>query len=137
VDFEESEYMKRHPEIGYRICLPLKKVLGSALDVIRHHHERLDGSGYPDGLKGEQIPFLARLIAVVDAFHAMISDRPYRRGMNPENALAEIRKCAGSQFDPLIVEAFERAYRKELEKLSGTYPHFASGHRLSFFLVFL
>jgi putative two-component system response regulator len=84
---EEDELMKRHPEIGYNICLPLQKVLGSALDVIRHHHEKLDGSGYPDGLKGNEISMEARIMAVTDIYDALITDRPYRKGMPRKNVV--------------------------------------------------
>jgi HD-GYP domain-containing protein (c-di-GMP phosphodiesterase class II) len=74
--------------------------------MVRHHHERIDGDGYPDGLAGEEIPLGARIISVCDAYDAMVTDRPYRRGTDSESALAELRRCAGSQFDPAVVEAF-------------------------------
>ena len=76
---------------------------------MRHHHERWDGTGYPDGLSGEEIPLGARIIAVADAFDAMTSDRAYRRAMSEAQALAEVRRQSGSQFDPEVVAAFERA----------------------------
>ena len=79
--------MKTHSDIGYRICSPLKKNLGSALDIIRHHHEKLDGSGYPDGLVGDEISMVARVMAVADIYDALITDRPYRKGMPKEKAL--------------------------------------------------
>jgi putative two-component system response regulator len=102
---EESEYMKRHPEIGYRICLPLKKVLGSALDVIRHHHERLDGSGYPDNLKGAEISLEARIMAVVDMYDALITDRPYRQGLPKDQVLAILsQEAMADRLDPKVVE---------------------------------
>ena len=75
-------------------------------EEIRHHHERWDGKGYPDGLSRESIPVLSRVIAVVDAFDAMVSDRPYRNGMPVSDALEELKKCAGTQFDPFIVSEF-------------------------------
>jgi putative two-component system response regulator len=87
LDSEENELMKRHPEIGYKICLPLKKVLGPALDIIRHHHEKLDGSGYPDGLQGNAISLEARIMAVIDMYDALITDRPYRKGLSKERVL--------------------------------------------------
>jgi HD-GYP domain-containing protein (c-di-GMP phosphodiesterase class II) len=84
-------------------------VLRAGLDVeadfVRHHHERLDGAGYPDGLAGEAIPFESRVVFVADAFEAMTSDRAYRCGMSPGAALEELRRCSGTQFDPRVVEA--------------------------------
>jgi HD-GYP domain-containing protein (c-di-GMP phosphodiesterase class II) len=77
-----------------------------ACEYIRHHHERWDGDGYPDGLAGEQIPLGARIIAVADAFDAMTSDRPYRAALSRTAALEEVKRCAGAQFDPQVVEAF-------------------------------
>jgi putative two-component system response regulator len=84
---EEWEIMKKHTDIGFKICLPLKDNLGMALSVVRHHHEKLDGSGYPDALRAEQIPMVARIMAVVDIYDALITDRPYRKGMSREDAL--------------------------------------------------
>ncbi len=86
LDPDEWEIIKSHPATGYGICLPLKKSIGPALDVIRHHHEKLDGSGYPDAIKGEEISVLARIMAVVDIFDALNTDRPYRRGLPMEKA---------------------------------------------------
>jgi HD-GYP domain-containing protein (c-di-GMP phosphodiesterase class II) len=76
------------------------------MPVVRLHHERYDGSGYPDRLAGEQIPLVARVFAVADTFDAMTSDRPYRRALSIDEAREEIRRCAGQQFDPVVVEAF-------------------------------
>jgi HD-GYP domain-containing protein (c-di-GMP phosphodiesterase class II) len=81
-------------------------------NIVRHHHERWDGKGYPDGLKGEAIPLGARIIAVADAFDAMTSDRPYRKALSFSTAMQEVTRNAGTQFDPQIVEAFERAMTK-------------------------
>ena len=75
-------------------------------DIVRATHERFDGTGYPDGLSGEDIPFVARIVMVCDAFHAMTSHRPYRPALTMEEALAELRRCAGTQFDPVVVTAF-------------------------------
>jgi len=83
----EWEIMKSHPEIGYRICLPLKSTLGIALDVVRHHHEKLDGSSYPDGLKGDQISLEARIMCVVDIYDALVTERPYRGAMPKQKAI--------------------------------------------------
>jgi len=102
---KEEEVMKQHPKLGYRICKPLTTMNG-ALDIILHHHERWDGSGYPEGLKGEKIPFLARIVAVVDTFDALCSNRTYRKPIEKKKALKFIEKGAGTLFDPQIVEAF-------------------------------
>jgi HD-GYP domain-containing protein (c-di-GMP phosphodiesterase class II) len=80
-----------------------------AAELILAHHERLDGRGYPRGLKGEQIPLGARIIAVLDAYESMTLGRPYRQAMSHGDAMAELRRCAGSQFDPKVVEAFAQA----------------------------
>ena len=104
--------MKEHPQKGYRILKPLTDFKDVSLAVL-YHHEKMDGTGYPEGLKGEEIPFLARLVSVVDSFHAMVSKRPYHDGIANAEALAEIKRCSGTQFDPKIVEAFERAYQKD------------------------
>jgi putative two-component system response regulator len=101
----ERERMKRHTLIGDALCGRFRS-LGRVRAIVRHHHERLDGSGYPDGLKGEEIPLGARVVAVCDAFDAMISDRPYKAAMSVEDALTELRSCAGTQFDPAVVDAF-------------------------------
>lgn len=108
---EEWEIMKQHPVIGARIIEPVTK-LENVGRIIRYHQEKFDGSGYPEGKKGDEIPLESRIIAVVDAYHAMISDRPYRKAMAPEVALEEIKKNSGTQFDPLVVEAFVRAWEK-------------------------
>ncbi len=82
----EWRIMKKHPEIGYKICLPLSDTLGFALDIIRYHHEKMDGSGYPYGLKDGEIPTVAQIMAVADIYDALVTDRPYRKGMNQEKA---------------------------------------------------
>ena len=84
---DEWEIMRKHTDIGFKICLPLKDNLGMALSVVRHHHEKLDGTGYPDGLTADQIPVVARIMAVVDIYDALTTDRPYRKGMTPAAAL--------------------------------------------------
>jgi HD-GYP domain-containing protein (c-di-GMP phosphodiesterase class II) len=105
---EEFEEVKRHSSIGAELVGRLAIYRRSAA-IVRHHHERWDGRGYPDGLKGEQIPLGARIIAVADSFDAMTSDRPYRRALSFEAAVAEIQRNSGTQFDPKVVEAFLRA----------------------------
>lgn len=102
---EEWAHMRTHPEVGARILRGIS-FLEPIIPYVRHHHERFDGTGYPDGLAGEDIPIGGRLIAVADAFDAMTSTRPYRPARSDEVALAELRAGAGSQFDPQIVEAF-------------------------------
>ena len=104
---EEMDIIKRHPDIGFDILssiIPMKK----DAEIIRHHHERYDGKGYPMGLKGEDIPFLSRIITLADAFDAMTSDRPYRKALPYSVALQEIKRCRGTQFDPGIVDVFIR-----------------------------
>jgi HD-GYP domain-containing protein (c-di-GMP phosphodiesterase class II) len=113
--------MRTHPEVGAQIVAPLR-FLGDAVLVIRHHHERYDGSGYPHGLRGEAIPAPARIFSVVDAFDAITNDRPYRRARSPEDALEEIARRAGSQFDPDVVEAFVRMIGDSPPELPPTRP---------------
>jgi putative two-component system response regulator len=91
---EETEVVRTHPLIGFRMVEPLEPILKGALEVIRHHHEKLDGSGYPDGLKGADVSPVSRIMAIADIYDALISDRPYRPGMSKEKALAVIRKEA-------------------------------------------
>lgn len=102
---EEWMEMKKHPEIGYRIAMSIPG-LAPIAEYILCHHERYDGKGYPQGLKGEEIPVLSRILSIVDAYDAMTSDRSYRKAMSKEEAIEEINKCAGTQFDPNIVEIF-------------------------------
>ncbi len=107
----EAEYahVMEHPVIGWRLLAPLLRDMPIALAVVRSHHERFDGRGTPDGLAGADIPLAARITAVADSFDAMTSGRPYRDGMAVEQAVAELRRCAGTQFDPQCVHAFEQA----------------------------
>jgi diguanylate cyclase (GGDEF)-like protein len=108
LDDGEWAFMKRHTLIGERI-VAAAPALATAARLVRHSHERWDGAGYPDRLAGEDIPVGARIIAVCDTYDAITSDRPYRPGRTPEEALAEVRRHAGMQFDPVIVEAFTAA----------------------------
>lgn len=109
---KERAAMQRHAAIGYEILLPVP--IPDAIKLaVRHHHERWDGGGYPDGLAGEAIPVLARVIAVADSYGALTSDRPYRRAQDPNDAMAEIVRCAGAQFDPKIVKAFQECVADE------------------------
>jgi putative nucleotidyltransferase with HDIG domain len=114
---EEWALIKRHPDVGAQMIEPLE-VLSGALPVIRHHHERPDGSGYPAGLEGEEIPLAARIVAAVDAYDVMVRGGPYRSNRyrpnryrpksSPAEALQELRREAGRQFDVRVVEAMER-----------------------------
>jgi HD-GYP domain-containing protein (c-di-GMP phosphodiesterase class II) len=111
----EVEVMRTHVAKGLAIVEAVPD-LGPAIPIIRSHHERWDGRGYPEGLSGEQIPLLARIVAVADAFDAMTSDRPYRCGMPLEDALEALKAAAGTQFDPDVVAAFTRL-RGDIERL--------------------
>lgn len=118
---EEFDAVKKHPEVGERILQPMiddPLVLG----VVRSHHERWDGKGYPDGLREEEIPIPARVLAVADTIDAMTSHRAYRNGLQWETAVAEIRRCCGSQFDPQVVAAFDLA----LPRLEAHYMRYLS-----------
>ncbi len=104
LDDTEWELMRQHPLIGERILRPLPGLSGVAT-AVRHEHEHWDGSGYPDGIAGELIPPASRIVLACDAFHALVSDRPYREALPLQAAMTELRRCAGSQFDPDVVEA--------------------------------
>lgn len=105
---EEWRLMKKHPIMSAKILEPVP-IAPAIKTTIRHHHERYDGKGYPYGLSGDSIPMEARILAVADSYEAMISDRPYRKALSDEQAVAELKRCVGSQFDPRMVEAFLRA----------------------------
>jgi HD-GYP domain-containing protein (c-di-GMP phosphodiesterase class II) len=109
---KEYAIVKTHPQRGTVILEPLD-FLSKERTIMRHHHERFDGGGYPDRLKGEEIPLGARIMALADAFDAMKSERPYRQPLPEEEILSEIKKNAGSQFDPKVVEAFLSLVNKE------------------------
>ena len=105
LDNEEWETIKMHPEAGCRIARATEEFAHVADDILSHH-ERWDGSGYPRGLKGEEIPLLARIMAVADAYEVMTSGRPYRRALAPAAAIGELKRCTGTQFDPKLVDIF-------------------------------
>ena len=102
---DEMDIMKQHPSIGEAILKPIRQ-FKEILPVVRHHHERFDGKGYPDGLAGEDIPLLARIAAIADTYDAMTADRPYRKGCNIKDAIDEIKRHAGTQFDTNISNTF-------------------------------
>ncbi len=108
----EFEEMKKHSEIGYRIAKSMPD-LEHVADLIHKHHEWFDGSGYPFGLKGQEIPKECRILSVVDAYDAMTSDRPYREAIGKEKAIKELKLCSGSQFDPDIVDLFTELLQRE------------------------
>jgi cyclic di-GMP phosphodiesterase len=113
---DEWTIMRRHPEIGKRLIENIPFLKG-AVPIVYCHHERWDGNGYPQGLREEDIPLGARIFAVVDAFDAMTFDRPYSRAVPLDAARAEIRRCAGSHFDPAVVESFSRIPNAFLEEI--------------------
>lgn len=102
---KEWDKIKRHPDIGSRI-LQSSKEMANLADCVIAHHENFDGTGYPKGLKGEEIPLLSRIVSVADAYDAMTSDRKYRKALDPKEAIAELVKCKGLQFDPVVVDYF-------------------------------
>ncbi len=114
----ENEYdiVKKHPVQGAEILRGIKHFENVAL-MVRHHHERMDGTGYPDGLRGEQIPIGARIVYVADAFDAMTEERPYRPSMSIEDAILELRKNAGTQFDPSVVDVWIRVLEGQKDRL--------------------
>jgi response regulator RpfG family c-di-GMP phosphodiesterase len=105
LDPHEWEFIRRHTLIGERI-VSAAPALVSVARLVRSSHERWDGTGYPDRLLGQEIPLGSRVVCVTDAFDAMTSQRPYSPAVSPEAALAELRRCASTQFDPVVVEAF-------------------------------
>jgi len=109
---DEWALMREHSEIGARILGEVEDYAEVA-EIVLYHHERLDGAGYPRGLTGDRIPLLARVIAVADAYNAMTSDRPYRRAMDPDIAITQLRNGRGGQFDPDAVEAFLKVLERE------------------------
>jgi HD-GYP domain-containing protein (c-di-GMP phosphodiesterase class II) len=108
---EEQKKMREHPVIGSIILQPIKE-LEDAIMGVKYHHEKFDGTGYPDGLKGDQIPLVASLISVADAFDAMTTDRPYRKALTYQQAIEEIKKGKGKQFDPVMADAFIDLYQE-------------------------
>jgi HD-GYP domain-containing protein (c-di-GMP phosphodiesterase class II) len=108
--FSEFEHVKLHTSLGERILAPFLSESHTVLRIVRSHHERIDGSGFPDGLRGDQIPLEARIVAVVDAFDAMTTNRAYRPSRPVPEALEELRRGAGVHFDAAVVDAFIKAH---------------------------
>jgi len=104
---DEQEALKKHPEIGYRVAQASIE-LAHVADGILSHHENWDGTGYPQGLKGEEIPLIARIVAIVDAYDSMTAGRSYKAAKSKKQAIHEIRRLAGTRFDPDLAEAFAR-----------------------------
>jgi putative nucleotidyltransferase with HDIG domain len=123
---EEFTIVKSHPAVGAKILEPLR-FLARETCAVRHHHERFDGTGYPDGLRGEDIPFVARVVTVADVFDAITSNRPYRTALALDEAREEISKGIGSHFDPAVVEAFLRVPLERLEEINRHYETLTSG----------
>ena len=113
---EEFDQMKKHPEIGARILADVKQ-LRDIIPGVLHHHERFDGKGYPAKLAGQGIPLMGRIICLADCFDAMTSNRTYRKALPLEVAMSEIRRCSGTQFDPMLAEAFLRTRPDGLREL--------------------
>ena len=111
LDDQEKAIMQSHSTVGATILQPIKELQEAILGV-KYHHERFDGSGYPEGLKGDQIPFNASIISVADTFDAMTTDRPYRKGLSKEEAINEIKRFSGKQFDPEIAGALIELYQE-------------------------
>jgi len=128
----EDEYLHvmEHPVLGERILAPLLRDHPVVLSVVRSHHERLDGAGLPDHLQGEAIPLVARIASVADAFDAITTGRPYMRLRPPEEAVAELRRCVGWQFDPRCVDAFVSAY-PDVQRLPIPTPDVVAQHQAS------
>jgi len=113
--YHEYEVFKQHPNFGVEILEPII-FLNPIIPGIKHHHERWDGKGYPDQLKGDAIPLIARILAVADAYDAMTSSRAYRKAMSHKVAVGELQRCAGTQFDPEVVKHFIAAMAKYREE---------------------
>jgi diguanylate cyclase (GGDEF)-like protein len=121
LDENEWEFMRRHTIVGERIVASATS-LHDVAPMVRATHERWDGAGYPDGIAGEAVPLGARIIAVCDAYDAMITTRPYRTGMSGAAAMAELRRCSGSQFDPRVVQAFIRVIERRADLAAAAAP---------------
>jgi HD-GYP domain-containing protein (c-di-GMP phosphodiesterase class II) len=118
---EELEEIRRHPVIGAEMIADIPYLSG-AVPIVRYHHERWDGKGYPEGLSGKDIPEGARIVAVVDTFDAMTTDRPYSSAVSLQEANEELKRWAGEQYDPGVISAFQRALAEgEIQTISEAY----------------
>ena len=127
---DEDKIIKKHPIYGYNLTRDLDygvSDLSNVDDIIRHHHERYDGTGYPDGLKGEAIPFMSRIIAIADAADAMLSARPYKETMTIKDVIRELSACRGTQFDPFLIDAIIHIFEKQQEDISSVLGTMAWG----------
>jgi HD-GYP domain-containing protein (c-di-GMP phosphodiesterase class II) len=127
----EWQVVGEHPRIG-QVILEQATSMREAVPIVLHHHERYDGTGYPHGLRGEEIPLGARIVAVADAYHAMVHERPYKSALTHAQALAELRRHAASQFDPTVVEVFIAIFGEEVpsdgvEEIEKLHAHAAGG----------
>ncbi len=120
IDAKKSAELNRHPTAGFEILSPIKHPYADIPLMARHHHERMDGGGYPDGLKGDEIHIGAKIVALADSFDAMTTDRPYRRRRTFDEVIEDLRRSTGKQFDPEVVIAFCRALVKELKEKSSS-----------------
>jgi HD-GYP domain-containing protein (c-di-GMP phosphodiesterase class II) len=114
IDAKQSNELNRHPAIGYEILSPINHPYADIPLAARYHHERVDGRGYPDGLTGDQIPLVAKIVCVADSFDAMTTDRPYKKRRRLEEVVEDFRKNTGKQFDPEVVVSFCRAMLREV-----------------------
>jgi putative nucleotidyltransferase with HDIG domain len=115
---DEEKIMQQHPVIGEAIVKPVRS-LQKVVALVRHHHERFNGSGYPAGLQGDAIPLGARILSVADTYDSMVTDRPYRKRLTVEDAKAELKRCTGIQCDPVVVDAFLRVLAEKDERLAA------------------
>ncbi|MEA3307718.1 MAG: HD domain-containing phosphohydrolase, partial [Elusimicrobiota bacterium] len=118
---DEYNEIKKHPAIGYEILSPIN-FLGPVAKMVLYHQEWYNGMGYPEGLKGEEIPLGARIVATIDAWDAMMSDRPYRKALTRNQAMSELLKGAGTQFDPQVVDVFLKLEEKAWKEQNGNSP---------------
>lgn len=124
---QEYALIKKHPEYGWAVLRGLPGFESAALDIL-HHHESVDGSGYPAGLRNSEIPIVSRIVCVIDAYDAMVSSRPYRKGLPFEEAARRLIACSGSQFDPLVIQSFLPIAEAEMNTVfaaAGTAVEFA------------
>jgi hypothetical protein len=122
IDAQKSSELNRHPAAGYEMLTPIHHHYADISLIARHHHERIDGRGYPDGLKGEQIPIGAKVVTLADSFDAMTTDRPYKTRRSLEDVIDDLRRSTGKQFAPEVVTSFCRALLKEVSGETRTRP---------------